>query len=541
LDTALTHNAQQGDPRKARRYVETVASQHLGAESESRRENLDEQFHPKAREIMDYRVDLERLRFSPYFGRLAAVTQVIPQNGVGPIMHNRLTHSLKVSAVARVIAAQLAAQVAQHEAYAEGTSDRDSETGRIIAGLGGCDTIVSQASAHAHDLGHPPFGHLGERVLDTLARTRLGLPEGFEGNAQTFRILTNLDTLGRQFGGLNLTAAVRASVLKYPWARADWSPERVSALALHERPRGVGRAIHGADKFSFYGLEAAEAREVLAAYPGVAAGQQTVDCAIMDIADDIAYAVHDLDDFMRAGVLQYAPVSAELRGWLAGAHEYEEAAETPDSQHDLAGVPGAALESLWQSLARKDRWIADRDAFYAAVSRVNSEFVEQLLARPYDGGIEAERAVSTFTREWIEHLRASVVVSEHPAVRGGYVQLSRQAWHEVAVLKFVHSHFVLQGPELVVEQRGMAHTLSELVLAFDEWMSDPVDAARAPRRLREGIEQVTQALAELEDFGKKMSSQELKRAGRSRAIIDHIASLTDQQAIVTHRQLTSAR
>src|SRR5690606_6188778 len=127
----------------------------------------------------EFRADLERIRFSPYFSRLSAVTQVIPQTSAGTVIHNRLTHTLKVTAVARSIAVALRSV--------------DEETQRTVAELGGCDHLVVQAAASAHDLGHPPFGHLGEQVLDRVARERLGLLDGFEGNAQTFRILTTLD------------------------------------------------------------------------------------------------------------------------------------------------------------------------------------------------------------------------------------------------------------------------------------------------------------------------------------------------------------
>ena len=513
--------ASRQDPLLARRHREVTPSQHR---DDLRRDDVSE--------VSEYRVDLERLRFSPYFARLAAVTQVIPQSGVGPVLHNRLTHSLKVSAVARVIAAELAGtQAAYRSGHHGGARDRDGDAGkhnhagRILTQLGGVDTIVAQAAAHAHDLGHPPFGHLGEQVLDRVARTRFGLSEGFEGNAQTFRVLTTLDTLGRPFSGLNLTAAVRASVLKYPWSRGEWTHERIAGLPRHERPRGVGDATHGAEKFSFYQLEAEEAHAALAAHPHIAEGHQTLACAVMDIADDIAYAVHDLDDFTRAGVLQFAPVSAELEGWLRDPHR------------DFAPrEPGAALQELWRSLAEKDQWIADHEVFHEAVRRVRDELVDGLLSRPYDGSMAAERAVSTFTRGWIEHLRASVDVHEHPATRSGHISLKPQAWHEVAVLKFVHAHFVLQGTQLGAEQRGTARVLEELVIAFDTWVSDPHDARRAPIRLREDIEQVTEHTAALAAPG--TSLQKIRRAGQGRAVIDYVASLTDQQALVTHAQLT---
>src|SRR5690606_516168 len=143
----VTSTRSSGDARLDRRHPEDIRSQHR---SEAEEERAADPRSPS--EVHEYRIDLERLRFSPYFGRLSAVTQVVPQSGVGPIMHNRLTHSLKVSAVARVIAAHLAGSVARHDAFARGESPEPDETGRIVGSRGGCDTVVAQAAAHAHDL-----------------------------------------------------------------------------------------------------------------------------------------------------------------------------------------------------------------------------------------------------------------------------------------------------------------------------------------------------------------------------------------------------
>ena len=143
------------------------------------------------------------------------------------MVHNRLTHTIKVTAVARAIAVGLRAGP-----YAQLAED-----------LGGCDPVVVQAAASAHDLGHPPFGHLGERILDRIARSRFGLADGFEGNAQTFRIMTELDVHGGSGEGLNLTAAVRAAVLKYPWARQhypDPHPSDAGPPAARGRAGGAG-------------------------------------------------------------------------------------------------------------------------------------------------------------------------------------------------------------------------------------------------------------------------------------------------------------
>lgn len=525
--------------RVARRHVEQETSQHALGDAGGSEHALSGFAEPD-----EFRVDLERIRFSSYFARLSDVTQVVPQSGVGPVMHNRLTHSLKVSAVARVVSANLAGAAARHEAFVRGAAVEDDATGAIIAKLGGCDTIVAQAAAHAHDLGHPPFGHLGERVLDRVARHKLGLPEGFEGNAQTFRILTSLDTLGRDFPGLNLTAAVRASVLKYPWTRTRWIGVSEDEVPVTERPRGVGDdAAKGAEKFSSYVLEAAELEESLAAFPNIAPGVQTVECAIMDVADDIAYAVHDLDDFTRAGVLQQASVAAEFQTWLA-----EDRALAAEGYGVLAAEwrrPGRSLELRWRDLERKDGWIADRDAFRAAVQRVNDELAGELLAAPYDGGIASERAVSGFTRRWIERLRAAIVVEEHPHLRGGHVRLNQQAWHEVAVLKFVHAAFVLESPDLAHTQRGQARVIEELVLGFDAWLADRYDAARAPRRLLEWVDESTERFFEVATVRPDLlepgvTEAELRRRGRTRAILDYVSSFTDQQAITAVHSLTGA-
>ncbi|GAA3600383.1 dNTP triphosphohydrolase [Klugiella xanthotipulae] len=475
---------------------------------------------PHAHPTTDFRTDLERLRFSPYFSRLSAVTQVIPQANVGPVIHNRLTHTIKVASVARTIAVGLQADTGQ--------------AGDILRALGGCDPIVVQAAASAHDLGHPPFGHLGERVLDRVARERLGLPEGFEGNAQTFRILTELDTHGAAQPGLNLTSAVRAAVLKYPWTRLEWR-DNFTELPPHERPHGVGEVTPtGAHKFSVYGLHAREVATVRAAYPAIGPWQQTVECQVMDIADDIAYSIHDLDDFYRAGVLQQASVSAELRTWL---RDQTLLARTPLA--DLTARPrdpGNSLELLRRRIVSRDAWIANDDAFRAAVERVNEELVDDLLAVPFDGGIATERSLSAFIRSWLDRFQRSIVVDPAPQVRSGHVRLERQAWHDVIVLKFVHTRFVLDNPDLATAQRGQAHLMEVLVLGLEEWLTDRNDVGRAPRRLIESAEATTESYRHLRADSPELLSgptddESIQRRGRGRAVIDYVASLTDAQAI----------
>jgi dGTPase len=474
----------------------------------------------------EFRTDLERIRFASAFSRLADVTQVVTSLATSGVVHNRLTHTIKATAVARAIAVRLLR-----------TQDHD-----LLTGLGGLDHVVVQAAATAHDLGHPPFGHLGERVLDRLARERFGLEDGFEGNAQTFRVLTELEVLGPGGQGLNLTAATRAAVLKYPWACAVYPDPHPKDWPIP--PRGAGHS-HGAGaaKFSAYIIDLPEMLDTLAAFPKVPAGRQTLECSVMDLADDIAYSLHDVDDFHRSGVLQFSPVSGEFRSWENGRASFA----------DLDGTelvrarrqPGAGLERLRRRLKTGDGWIFDEDMFANAVQTVSEEFVDDVLATPYDGSMAADRAISGFTSRWIEHLIDSVSPNPHPAVRSGYVSMDSRAWHEVSVLKFVNQYFILERPDLAMFQRGQEQTVEHLVLAFDNWLSDRIDASRAPRRLLDLVNAATNAYQIMakehpEWLNGKLSDAELARMGRGRGIIDFVSSLTDAQTVAFGARLSGA-
>jgi len=218
-----------------------------------------------------FRADRDRIASSPFFARLGGVTQVISPGGSGLLVHNRLTHSLKVAQVARAIAERLAA---------------DDRYRDLLDKLGGCDPDVVEAAALAHDLGHPPFGHLGERVLDTLGRQRFGLPDGFEGNAQSYRIVTSTEIRGETIG-LDLTAAVRAALLKYPWTRRTWP--RPHPREMTPAPRGAGvppsDPAAGSSKFGVYVTELADLRQAREPLAGrLAVWQQTVEASVMDSA-----------------------------------------------------------------------------------------------------------------------------------------------------------------------------------------------------------------------------------------------------------------
>ncbi|GAA1719033.1 dNTP triphosphohydrolase [Fodinicola feengrottensis] len=457
-----------------------------------------------------YRADRDRVVESPFFARLAGVTQVVSPTGSGLLLHNRLTHSLKV--------AQVAVRLAER------VSDVDAEG--VVARLGGCDPTVVEAAALAHDLGHPPFGHLGEQVLDRLARQRLGLPDGFEGNAQSFRIITTTDVRARSGVGMDLTAAVRAAVLKYPWARRAFPRPHPSAMPVP--PRGAAPSADDPDggslKFSAYLNELDEVVDCRAPYEGlVAPWQQTVEAAVMDTADDIAYAIHDIEDFHRVGVLAHTAVAAELEGWLGQSVVLARLADPA-----LGRQPGHGLETRRRRMRGRDSWIYDDDAFAAAVQRVSRELGDGLLSTPFDGSIAAERAVAEFSGKWTERLVDGVRVLAEPPVRAAHVSLEAAQWHEVQVLKFLHQRFVLERPDLALHQRGQAQSVTTLVEALAEWLDDAHESARLPRRLHDLIEIAHGEYARIDP--EWLGGTDILRLARGRAIIDFVASQTDSQA-----------
>lgn len=211
---------------------------------------------PKNPRRTPFQRDRARVLHSSGLRRLGAKTQVVSP-GSDDFVRTRLTHSLEVAQVGRELARYL-----------------------------GCDPEIVDTACLSHDLGHPPFGHNGEVVLDDLAAD-IG---GFEGNAQTLRVLTRLEpkvfTADGGPAGLNLTRATLDACTKYPWTR-EHAP--------------AGRAGARVRKFGVY----ADDRTVFDFYrDGRSDPRQCLEAQIMDLADDISYSVHDVEDAIVGGHLQ---------------------------------------------------------------------------------------------------------------------------------------------------------------------------------------------------------------------------------------------
>jgi dGTPase len=239
--------------------------------------------------------DSDRILYSSAFRRLSGVTQVVsPQDEY--IYHDRSMHSLKVAQVA-----QRTAQLLIRDHFSE------EERPPI-------DPDIVYAAALAHDLGHPPFGHAAEHELQQVLSGKVnrdgspstGMPilrDTFEGNAQSLRIVARLAARKNEerleFGGdklikvgLNLTWRTYAAIIKYPWAYGNQPPH----------------LNHLAHKWAVYDSESIfleRAREEVKKDPGVWPDQadRSLEAQVMDWADDVAYAVHDTEDFFRAGLI----------------------------------------------------------------------------------------------------------------------------------------------------------------------------------------------------------------------------------------------
>lgn len=423
------------------------------------------------------RHDRDRIYYSIAFRRLAGVTQVFTPTTDGFLTHNRLTHSLKVAQVARSIAEVLLNRSEEHPA---------------LDALGGLDPDVVEAAALAHDLGHPPFGHIGEVVLDRYAREQLGLSEGFEGNAQTFRIVTRLEPRSRREIGADLTAATRAAVLKYPWLRgpepADEDADRVANLRWQ--------------KFGAYSDDV-DAFETARSCVPLGENVQSLEAAIMDVADDITYALHDLEDFYGARLLDLAAARDALHVWrrtFAGKELSETSALIENPFEALRGK----LSKEYPSKFEREGYDEAADVVEQHLLMLQQESVGTRRARA-NGGKFISGVISDFLRE--VRVETEATPDQPP------LQLSSHHWHTVQLLKELTRSFVIQRPDFAVIQRGQQALLWDLLDHLVDWCDE--DVKRLPGSLLEGYS----------SYG-------------ARAIIDFVANLSDQQTASLHRSLT---
>lgn len=375
--------------------------------------------------------DCDRIIYSQAFHRLIGITQILPPDSQLPRVHNRLTHSLKVSQLARAVAERVI-----HVAK------RKNQTS-LVRALGGLDPSVAAAAGLAHDLGHPPFGHAGEQQLDELsygAHSLLKTRCGFEGNAQTFHIATKLEASHGVSLGLRLTAGTRAALLKYPWPRAS------SGLAS----RKFGYYLE--DKVDF-----SDAREWLNA-TCVGTGQQSLEASCMDIADDITYAVHDFEDFLALGLIRSSSVLYHCDQFVRGRRS---SSKNP-------------LETLSSKLQKdyEDRY--QQPLLRQACRVVMSQNLPTASSSPSE------------LREWrnsnLVYFLSTIRLSAEPQGNtGARVRPDVGAWHLLELLKFFSKYYVIQRQDTQVLQRAGNSLLRGCLEGLRAWTADKSGLPLPPR------------------------------------------------------------
>lgn len=408
--------------------------------------------------------DRDRVLHAAEFRRLVGITQVVGPHE-GPVFHNRLTHTVEVAQIGRRIAERLVGRLP------------------MLAEKGYLVPDVVEAAALVHDLGHPPFGHTGEKTLDVLSRLALSKTDepvppsdfdGFEGNAQSFRIVCRLALHDKSHEGLNLTRATLAATLKYPWFRADSG----------QQSRKFGAYRSEADDLRFAGNGSVRLRKSLEA-------------EIMDYADDVAYSVNDLLDFYQAGLIPLDRLVWDQRLLSKFVEDWTSEIEDPVVK---SSIREAHQEGHFRDLLT---WLVGDSAF---------------------DGRRRQRA----------HLRevASQLISEYvlafeaePPRRGRppVVQVSEEKHVEILFLKRLVWVFIIASPRLATQQVGQREALRVLFTGYLRAVHDR-DEVLIPKSI----------LHEVEGLGRQendFTPEEVRLA------VDVVASLTDGQALALFRRM----
>jgi len=368
--------------------------------------------------------DKARVLHSAGLRRLSAKTQVMSA-GADDFPRTRLTHTLEVAQI-----------------------------GRELGDALGCDPDLVETACLVHDLGHPPFGHNGEEALHK-ASLDIG---GFEGNAQTFRLLTRLESKTIRDGrslGLNLTRATLDAATKYPWAFDGKNPK----FGFYEEDKEI---------FDWVRLNAKSQSKVFEAQ-------------VMDIADDIAYSVHDIEDAIYGQ--HFSPLA------LDSEPEFKEVVKLAATEY-APEINEDNLNKALNSLIKQSWWVksftatqVDMAALKNMTSHLIGKFTEEI-----EQATKAGNKAENFTR-----YNANLIVP-----------LDTKA--QIAVLKAVVNLFVMQ-------RKGAAENYAkeqDLILNIVEGLQNN------PQKLDPQFKH---------QFDNAGSSKEAKRA-----VIDQVASLTDSSA-----------
>lgn len=319
----------------------------------------------------EYEKDYARLIQSPAFRRMQGKSQVFGA-GSGDYYRTRLTHSIEVSQIGREVARRLGKTYAFLE--------KNEHPGLMLV------PEVVECASLAHDLGHPPFGHKGEEVLNGLLREHYGLP--YEGNAQNFRILMFLEKRAGSDRGLDLTAAVLLAINKYPYCLDK--PERIKGVYPMEW-KGI---------------------EYLRNLWQMPEGCCTLEAQLMDLCDDIAYSTHDIEDGIRAGKIQLNRAFFEDERLIKNViHEIVNDSSNMEAVH-------------WE-----------RTDMEAMVQNVLSDYFEQWESIYEQYGREASRTRREMKARWVSRFANQVGIIDDPKTGWKRITFVREGAEDLELLR----------------------------------------------------------------------------------------------------------
>ncbi|MFC7230142.1 dNTP triphosphohydrolase (plasmid) [Salinirubellus salinus] len=434
------------------------------------------------------RQDRDRLRYAREFRRLKNVTQVARADE-SALYHDRLTHSLKVAQVGDALSRVLMIRNNVDPGVCGQPTEREDSLYHCL------DPFVVQAAAHAHDIGHPPFGHAIETLLDDLVTKKTescGRTIGFEGNAQSFRIITRLAN-HKSPRGLELTRATLNATLKYPWSRkandSKW-----------------GYYPDDEDAFKF-------AREPL---PPERDGEKTLEAQIMDFADDLTYALHDTADFYRAGLIPlnriFLEVTTEDEYQTASREEINQFMDflvDADSFEYEVGELEIGVEEFFRGLTESKNFDSSLYTRFAGSDEDRialNKFVSMLVSRYLEG----------------KDTDGTPYVELEPLDSGLYdMKALEVVQQQIEILKHLTKFYVITNSGLMQQQLGQKRVVREL---FEEFYSQS-----AP--------EVQPQSAIPSPYRERLKGYRDRDVPRARFVADLIASLTERQAVALHRRI----
>ncbi|OMC35334.1 hypothetical protein A5739_00520 [Mycobacterium colombiense] len=288
---------------------------------------------------------------------------------------------------------------------------------------------------------------------------------------------------------MNLTNATKSAIIKYPWARDTRSKNRDSKKYK---------------KFNAYADDLKTLKDSRKAV-GLTNEEQTLEASIMDIADDITYALHDLEDFYTGGLFPRNHVVAVLDDYSRQFDLGDQDSEVPVTNQYLE-LDEYARESQFK-----------RELFDQAVDRVRI-LVRYGMYRYFDGSRGAFALIRTaFATRIDAYIRDIYIPDTGPAV----AKLSDDHWYEIQVLKWLTRKFIRDKSELAITQLGQGRLMEETLNKLFEWCSDEATELKLPPALAE----LTKAKTD---------------ADRARGVVDYVASGTDAQLISLANSLRGA-